>query len=120
MSPTSDRYETPSKQTFKFLTPSFLKNDSKNLNAYSGILSLVDTAISLIGSGPSPFIIFCLDQLANKGSFVRQYPPTPIPGSIIFLCVGLILMASTISYKLIPASSANLDHSTINAIFIAL
>ena len=60
------------------------------------------------------------DQLANKGSLVKQYPPTPIPGNIILLWVGLSLIASIISKRLTPDSSANLDHSSIKAILTAL
>ena len=57
---------------------------------------------------------------AKEESLVRQYPPTPNPGYIILLWVGLFLIASTISKISIPTSSRYFVHSSINAIFTAL
>ena len=88
--------------------------------AKSGILSLIFTPISLcIKASLDPKCCF-FAQDASNGSLVKQYPPTPIQGYIKLECVGLILIASTTSYKLTSDSSANLDHSVAKAIFMAL
>ena len=91
------------------------------LSVTSGILLLI--FIDCLENGKSKlfsFQIFLAEYSPNNGSFVKQYPPTPNPGCLIFAWVGLNLIASITLYMSIFINSANLAHSSINAIFVAL